>query len=105
MFLSESERQITPDSPANFPTPVIQGACWHDGRYAGEEADHDHSCRDKVNAEEQRNEPAIGNAAEQVYKAGVVVNSASGFAGEVANSMDGLAKVAPNDATVPQWQP
>ncbi len=45
------------------------------------------------------------NAAEQVYKAGVVVNSASGFCGEVANSMDGLAKVAPNDATVPQWQP
>jgi hypothetical protein len=41
------------------------------------------------------------NAAEQVYKAGVVVQSASG---EVANSMDELAKVAPNDATVPQWQ-
>lgn len=45
------------------------------------------------------------NAAEQVYKAGVVVQSASGFSGEVASSMDGLAKVAPNDATVPQWQP
>lgn len=44
-------------------------------------------------------------AADQVYRAGVVVTSASGFGGEVASSMDGLAKVAPNDATVPQWQP
>jgi len=35
----------------------------------------------------------------------LVVQSASGFSGEVASTMDGLAKVAPNDATVPQWQP
>jgi hypothetical protein len=53
-----------------------------------------------ANLQEQKNQ-----AAEKVYKAGVVVQSASGFSGEVATSMDGLAKVAPNDATVPQWQP
>jgi hypothetical protein len=53
-----------------------------------------------ANLQEQKNQ-----AAEKVYKAGVVVQSASGFSGEVATSMDGLANVAPNDATVPQWQP
>src|SRR5580704_1458505 len=53
-----------------------------------------------ANLQEQKNQ-----AAEKVYKAGVVVQSASGFSGEVETSMDGLAKVAPNDATVPQWQP
>ena len=45
------------------------------------------------------------NAADQVYKAGVVVNTATGFSSEVASSMDGLARVAPDDLTVPQWQP
>jgi hypothetical protein len=53
-----------------------------------------------ANLQEQKNQ-----AAEKVYKAGVVVQSASGFSGEVATSMDGLASVAPDDAKVPQWNP
>jgi hypothetical protein len=40
-----------------------------------------------------------------MYRAGVTVQSASGFSGEAASSMDELANVAPNDTTVPQWQP
>src|SRR5580704_11316080 len=44
-------------------------------------------------------------AAEKIYKAGVVVQSASGFSGEVSSSMDELASVAPDDAKVPQWNP
>ena len=53
-----------------------------------------------ANLQEQKNQ-----AAEKVYKAGVVVQSASGFSGEVATSMDGLASMAPDDAKVPQWNP
>jgi hypothetical protein len=53
-----------------------------------------------ANLQQQQNQ-----AAEKIYKAGVVVQSASGFSGEVSSSMDGLASVAPDDAKVPQWNP
>jgi hypothetical protein len=53
-----------------------------------------------ANLQEQKNQ-----AADRMYRAGVTVQSASGFSGEVASSMDELANVAPNDTTVPQWQP
>jgi hypothetical protein len=53
-----------------------------------------------ANLQEQKNQ-----AADRMYRAGVTVQSASGFSGEVASSMDQLANFAPNDTTVPQWQP
>jgi hypothetical protein len=44
-------------------------------------------------------------AADKIYRASVTVQSASSFSSEVAGTMDSLASVAPNDLTVPNWQP